>query len=528
MSQRDRDSAHAGVALAPDDTIGAIRAHLSSSRRLGRYRIRSSIKLVHPATRDDWPPIFNLVEVEPSTNAHDIIMQNALLLGRSTSAAFADVIICDFDMAICQVAFYSGDDARLLPVVSAAARDAIRDGELRLTGCAFQVDDVRGTVSQLRRICKYVDRGFRLPSGPLAAAPRALLDEPSSTHLRVLVWRLLKSRLHWEPITPPRSATPARRPQFPLLLNFAMTDSGQWRVVPPRSSAAAPQLAAAARDCAAPMAGLSRKLRNHAEALAVWTFVKKMKAEVYRTKLDMRACVPQYNRWRVLGQLRRSGKGIDRFDLYILAPDVLPSLPLRSLRPTNRAVRSFRGLHALLMQRFATTASGGGGAMTAARTSRRCPACCTLPCCRRASAGGAHADASAAGAHASSSDCAAPPLPPKKRYRDHAAARRDGRRVHDMQAVVPDGTAAPQPAGGGPLELTGMWENVVRVNGVVRDDMETAMARQERLRQALQMAAPPIHVQSAGGAGTCRVMRKQEDNDETPVLRMAGDGDAQL
>ena len=307
-----------------------------------------------------------------------------------------------------------------------------------------------------------------------------------------------------------------------------MTDSGQWRVVPPRSSAAAPQLAAAARDCPAPMAGLSRKLRNHAEALAVWTFVKKMKAEVYRTKLDMRSCVPQYNGWRVLGQLRRSGKGIDRFDLYILAPDVLPSLPLRSLRPTNRAVRSFRGLHALLMQRFATTASGGGGAMTAARTSRRCPACCTLPCCRRASAGGAHADASAAGAHASSSDCAAPPLPPKKRYRDHAAARRDGRRVHDMQAVVPDGTAAPQPAGGGPLELTGMWENVVRVNGVVRDDMETAMARQERLRQALHMAAPPLRVQSAGSAGTCRVMRKQEESDETPVLRMAGDGDAQL
>ena len=378
------------------------------------------------------------------------------------------------------------------------------------------MDDVQGTTKQLRRICKYVDRGFRLPTGALAEAPRALLDEPCSTELRALVWRLLKSRLHWEPITPPRSATPARRPQFPLLLNFAMTDSGQWRVVPPRSSAVAQQLAAAARDCAAPMAGLSRKLRKHAEALAVWTFVKKMKAEVYRTKLDMRACVPQYNRWRVLGQLRRSGKGIDRFDLYILAPDVLPSLPLRSLRPTNRAVRSFRGLHALLMQRFATTASGGGGAMTAARTSRRCPACCTLPCCQRASAGGTRA---------SSSGRAAPSLPPKKRYRDPAAAQRDGRRAH---AVAKDGTAAPQPAGGGPLELTGMWEHVVRVNGVVRDDMETTMARQERLRQALHMAAPPLRVQSAGGAGTCRVMRKQEESDETPVLRMAGDGDAQL
>ena len=94
--------------------------------------------------------------------------------------------------------------------------------------------------------------------------------------------------------------------------------------------------------------------------------------------------------------------------------------------------------------------------------------------------------------------------------------------------MAKDGTAAPQPAGGGALELTGVWENVVRVNGVVRDDMETAMARQERLRQALQMAAPPLHVQSAGGAGTCRVMRKQEESDETPVLKMAGDGDAQL
>ena len=94
---------------------------------------------MHPATRDDWPPIFNLVEVEPTTNAHDIIMQNALLLGRSTSAAFADVIIRDFDILACQVAYHSGYDARLLPVVSAAARDAIRDGELRLSGCAFQV-----------------------------------------------------------------------------------------------------------------------------------------------------------------------------------------------------------------------------------------------------------------------------------------------------------------------------------------------------------------------------------------------------
>ena len=152
----------------PAGAIGALRAHLSSSRRLGRYHIRSSIKLIDPAARDRWPPVFNLVEVAPSTLAHGSI---AKLLGRCTPAAFADFIIRDFDMAQLQVAYYH-DGSRLLHVVSDATRDAIRDGELRLSGCAFQVDDVRGTVSQLRRICKYVDRGFRLPSGPLAAAPR--------------------------------------------------------------------------------------------------------------------------------------------------------------------------------------------------------------------------------------------------------------------------------------------------------------------------------------------------------------------
>ena len=428
---------------------------------------------------------------------------------------FAKGVLADFDIVPCQVAYVSGVGARLIEVASDATLDAIHRGELRLTGSAFPAADVQGTLHELGRIRKYVERGFRLPAGPLAAAPEALRDGSPSSALKIALLELLNGRLHWEPVTPPRSATPACRPH-PLMLKFAMTDRGQWRVVPPCSSAVAQQLASAARDCAAPVAGLSPKLRKHAEALAVWTYAKKIKAEVYRSKMDMRSCVPQYNGWRVLGQLRRTGKGIDRFDFYILPPDVLPSLPLRSLRPTNRAVRSFRGLHSLLMQRFASTASGGGGATMAARSSGRCPACCTLPCCQRASAGGTRA---------SSSGHAAPSLPPKKRYRDPAAAQRDDRRAH---AVAKDGTAAPQPAGGGALELTGVWENVVRVNGVVRDDMETAMARQERLRQALQMAAPPLRVQSAGGAGTCRVMRKQEESDETPVLKMAGDGDAQL
>ena len=448
--------------------------------RFGRYRIRSSTKLIHKATRDHWPPAFNFVEVEPHPIVHESV---------GTGPAFAEFIIHGFDIAVCQVAYIVGDDSQLLAVVSDAARDAIRNGELRLTSCAFQlVDNVQDTCRQLGRIIKYVDRGFRLPTGPLSAAPQALLDAPRSTNLRTRVSWLLNGRLHSisEPITPPRRATALRRSLYPLLLNFSRTDGGEWCVARPRSSMGSQQLTSAARGCAAPMAGLSRKLRKHAEALAVWTFVKEMQAVVYQTKLDRRSCVPQYTGWRVLGQLRRSGKGINRCDMYIMPPDVLPSLPLRALRPTNRAVRSFRGLHALLMERFASTASGGGGATTAARSSGRCPACCTLPCCRRASAGGTRA---------SSSGHAAPSLPPKKRYRDRAAAQRDDRRAH---AVAKDGTAAPQPAGGGPLELTGMWENVVRVNGVVRPDIQTRCAREDHLRQALQMAARPLNEQSVG------------------------------
>ena len=372
---------------------------------------------------------------------------------------FAKGVLADFDIVPCQVAYVSGVGARLIEVASDATLDAIHRGELRLTGCAFPAADVQGTLHKLGRIRKYVERGFRLPAGRLAAAPEALRDGSPSSALNIALLELLKGRLNWEPVTPPRSATPACRPH-PLMLKFAMTDRGQWRVVPPCSSAVAQQLASAARDCAAPVAGLSPKLRKHAEALAVWTYAKKIKAEVYRSKMDMRSCVPQYNGWRVLGQLRRTGKGIDRFDLYILPPDVLPSLPLRSLRPTNRAVRSFRALHALLLQRFATTASGGVVAVGAARSSGRCPVCCTLPCCHRASA---------------SVGRAAPPLPPKKRYR---AWQRAGRRASESAS---DDTAARPPADGGPFEVTGMWENDVRVNGVVREDLETAITRHTRL-----------------------------------------------
>ena len=55
--------------------------------------------------------------------------------------------------------------------------------------------------------------------------------------------------------------------------------------------------------------------------------------------------------------------------------------------------------------------------------------------------------------------------------------------------MAPDGTAAQQPASGGPIEMTGMWENVVRVN--------------------------------------VRVIRKRMAGEVTNVLSMAGDGDAQ-
>ena len=372
--------------------------------RTDRYRICSSTKLVHAAARDGVAlcPVFNLVEVEP--------MGHFASLG--TDAHFAISVLAGFDLVPCQVAYVSGQGAQLTAVASDATCDAIRSGELRLTGCAFLTSDVQGTLHQLGRIRKYIERGFHLPAGPLAAAPEALRDGSPSTALHKMndaLLELFEGRLHYEPRTPTRIATPARRPPYPLLLKFAITDGGQWRVLPPRSSAAQQQLASAAKECAAPMAGLSHRLCSHPEALAIWTFVRKLKAVVERTRQDARACVPQHSSWRVLVQLRRSGKGIDRVDLYVFPPDVLPGKPLRSLRPTARAVRSFRGLHSLLMQHFATTASGGGGAAAgAARSSGRCPMCCTLPCCQRPSASVEHS--------AASDGRAAPPLPPKKRY----------------------------------------------------------------------------------------------------------------
>ena len=360
-----------------------------------------------------------------------------------TGDRFATGVLAGFDVVQCQVAYVSGSDARLTEVASDATRDAIRSGELRLTKCAFEADNVQRTLHQILRIHKYVERGFRLPAGPLSAAPLALRDGAPSTALNKALLCLLKGRLHWEPRTPPRTTTPA---PFPLLLKFARVGKGAWRMVSPRSAAQQQQ----------PMDGLSPRLRSHPEALAVWTFVMKQKAVVERTRQDTRACVPQYNGWRVLGRLRRSGKGIDRFDLYLFPPDVLPGRPLHLLRPTLQAVRSFRGLHSLLMQRFATTALGGGGgaAEVAARSNGRCPACCTLPCCQHAS---------------TSVGRAAPPLPPAKRYRVWQCA--GGR------ASASDDTSARPPTDGGPIEVTGMWENVVRVNGIVREDLETAITR---------------------------------------------------
>ena len=452
-------------------------------------------------------------------------------MGQSASLGigdrFATGVLAGFDVVQCQVAYVSGNDARLTEVASDATRDAIRSGELRVTGCAFQADDVQCTLHQLGRVHKYVERGFRLPAGPLRAAPVELLrDEAPSTALingalldllkgrlhwepstppRIATparrppfplllkfaradagaWRVvpprssaaqqqLEGRLHWEPSTPPRIATPARRPPFPLLLKFARADAGAWRVVPPRSSAAQQQLASAATECAA------HRLRSNPEALAVWTFVMKLKAAVERTRQDARARVPQYKEWRLLVQLRQSGKGIDRVDMYVFPPDVLPDVPLHALRPTNRAVRSFRGLHSLLMQRFATTASGGVVAAGAARSIRRCPACCTLPCCQRTSASVEHSAASESRVRKSESR-AAPPLPVKKRYRAWPCA----------PDAASDDTPARPLAAGGPIEMPGMWGNVVRVNGVVRYDLEMAITRHTRLREEEVATRPP-------------------------------------
>ena len=201
--------------------------------RTDRYRICSSTKLVRAAARDDAAlcPVFNLVEVEP--------VGHCASLGTDTS--FALGVLAGFDLVPCQVAYVWKVGAQLTAVARAATCDAIRSGELRLTGCAFLPTDGQGTLHQLGRIRKYVERGFRLPAGPLAAAPEALRDGSPSTALRKLNYVLLEllgGRLHWEPVTPPRSATPACRPHL-LMLRFAMMDRGNWHLAAPRSSAAA-------------------------------------------------------------------------------------------------------------------------------------------------------------------------------------------------------------------------------------------------------------------------------------------------
>ena len=161
-SDRARESTRSRLALA--------RVAVSGQRcsralvRTGRYTVSSSTKLFHTSARDDWPPIFNLVEVE--------------FVGQSASVAtgdrFAAAVLAGFDLVPCQVAYVGGKDARLTEVASDATRDAIRSGELRLTGCAFQPADMHGTLHQIGRMHKYVGRGFRLPAGRLAAAPEAL------------------------------------------------------------------------------------------------------------------------------------------------------------------------------------------------------------------------------------------------------------------------------------------------------------------------------------------------------------------
>ena len=420
--KRDRDDDGEDAACVAAFAREQLVSLCSSERpRAREYRICWTTKVFDSDARGGWPPVFNLVEVEPAG-------QFAQFATVGTGDRFAIGVLAGFDLVPCQVAYISGKDARLTEVANDATRAAIRGGELRLAGGAFERTDVYATLCQLDRMRKYVARGFRLPPGSVAAAPMALREGTPSSALNHALLELLGGRLHWEPSTPPRAATPARRPQCPLLLKFSRTDGSDWRVAVPRSSAVAPPLATAPMDGAA-VAAPARRLCSQPEALAVWTFVNSVKNDVYRTKRDLRACVRQYSGWRVLGQLRRSGKGIDRFDLYVLPPDVLPDLPLRSLRPTNRAVRSFRGLWSLLVQRCGATAAGGGGAATAARLNGRCPSCCALPCCQRASAGGAQ--------HAASAARAAPPLPPKKRYRAVA-----GPRVHDPQAVASGNTCA--------------------------------------------------------------------------------------
>ena len=166
---------------------------------------------------------------------------------------------------------------RLVTVLTDAARTALRNGELQLTGCAFGSGaGVRATVAQRARVGKYVGRGFRLPAGPLAPMPSTAREEAVARaprqrghpgrRLRRLCNQLLAGRLGWEPCTPPRAAPPPRAPPSPLRLGLATARARQ-----PMDVEALPASATAVSDADATAAArLPAALRGHAEARAVW------------------------------------------------------------------------------------------------------------------------------------------------------------------------------------------------------------------------------------------------------------------
>ena len=354
----------------PCATSCSPRAHrLPPAPRLVRYRVCSSTKVV---LRDGqrWPPAFNLVEVAPTAACDAAI---------ASGVGFAELVLKDFDLVPAQVACVidGSEPPRLVTVLTDAARTAVRNGELQLTGCAFGSGaGVRATVAQLARIVKYVGRGFRLPAGLLAPMPSTAREEAVARaprqrghpgrRLRRLCNQLLAGRLGWEPCTPPRAAPPPRAPPSPLRLGLATARAPPAAARQPMDIEALPASATAASDADATAAArLPAALRGHAEARAVWLHVREAVDTAYRTDSDLRrSAVPRLGGWRVLCQMRRTGKGVQRVDMHVYAPWVLPHVTLEALRPTNQAVRSFAALKRLLVGRFAaatgpTSASPG-------------------------------------------------------------------------------------------------------------------------------------------------------------------------
>ena len=108
-----------------------------------------------------FTPTFNLIEVEVQPVGTLASQECGFVRD-----AFAELIVSSFDLIPCRVAYFVGANQWLREIACDATREAIRDGELRLTGsalsCLRSEGNAHSCVRQMERVAKYVGRGFRL------------------------------------------------------------------------------------------------------------------------------------------------------------------------------------------------------------------------------------------------------------------------------------------------------------------------------------------------------------------------------